>query len=199
MLFETLYKYTEEGIAFIDRKGTIVYYNKQMGELEGLSPKEVIGKHLWDMFPTFNPQNSTIMKVFDTGEPIINDEQYYLNKQGKKISAIITDIPIINKGEIIGVIEIARDMYRSKNLYDAINKIHEQQPIPKKNRQKKDSDLYTFDDFKTKDTRLLELIEKTKKLSVSDSNVLIYGETGTGKEIFAQSILVLVIEEMNHL
>ncbi len=188
LLFETIYNYIEEGIAFIDRNGTIIYYNRQMAELEGLEQEEVIEKHLWDIFPTFNPQNSTIMKAFNTGEPVINDEQHYLNNKGKKISAVVTDIPIVDRGEVIGVIEIARDIYKSKNLYDAINRIQGQEECPKKSSKEKALSLYTFDDFKTQDEQLLKLIERTKKISASDSNVLIYGETGTGKEIFAQSI-----------
>lgn len=35
---------------------------------------------------------------------------------------------------------------------------------------------------------MILLIEKVKEISTTDSNVLIYGETGTGKEIIAQSI-----------
>ena len=79
---------------------------------------------------TFNPK-TVIMKAFNTGEPVINDEQHYLNNKGKKISAVVTDIPIVDRGEVIGVIEIARDIYKSKNLYDAINRIQGQEECPK--------------------------------------------------------------------
>ncbi|KYO64334.1 Arginine utilization regulatory protein RocR [Thermovenabulum gondwanense] len=47
---------------------------------------------------------------------------------------------------------------------------------------------YTFNHIVGKSTAILKAIEKAKKIASSDSNVLIYGETGTGKEIFAQAI-----------
>ncbi|WP_353097725.1 sigma 54-interacting transcriptional regulator [Tissierella praeacuta] len=40
----------------------------------------------------------------------------------------------------------------------------------------------------TGDKNIIKLIEKVKRMARYESNVLIYGETGTGKEIFAQSI-----------
>ncbi len=46
----------------------------------------------------------------------------------------------------------------------------------------------TFGDIVGKSTALHELIDKAKAYSGYDSNLLIHGETGTGKEIFAQSI-----------
>lgn len=48
--------------------------------------------------------------------------------------------------------------------------------------------IYTFDKAIGKDPVFLEIVEYAKKISDSDSTILITGESGTGKEIFAQSI-----------
>ncbi len=48
--------------------------------------------------------------------------------------------------------------------------------------------LYTLDDFIGTDPAILELKKNIRKLAPQESNILIYGETGTGKEILAQSI-----------
>ncbi len=48
--------------------------------------------------------------------------------------------------------------------------------------------LYTLDDFIGADSAILELKKNIQKLAPQESNILIYGETGTGKEILAQSI-----------
>lgn len=47
---------------------------------------------------------------------------------------------------------------------------------------------YTFDDLKSQNSSILELIKIAKKLAKSSSTILILGETGTGKEILAQAI-----------
>lgn len=48
--------------------------------------------------------------------------------------------------------------------------------------------LYSFDDIITKNVKMTQAVELAKKISIKESSVLIVGETGTGKELFAQSI-----------
>ena len=47
---------------------------------------------------------------------------------------------------------------------------------------------YYFKDVIGSERRILETLETAKKFSRVDSNIFIFGETGTGKELFAQSI-----------
>lgn len=47
---------------------------------------------------------------------------------------------------------------------------------------------YTFDDIVGKSAGITMLKETARKMAYSDSAVLIYGQSGTGKELFAQSI-----------
>ena len=48
--------------------------------------------------------------------------------------------------------------------------------------------IYKFDDIIGENPELIKVKSLAKKIAVSGSSVLIYGENGTGKEIFAQSI-----------
>ncbi|MBP1744369.1 MAG: acoR [Firmicutes bacterium] len=48
--------------------------------------------------------------------------------------------------------------------------------------------VYNFDKIVSEDPKFLDTIEYAKKISRSKSTILITGETGTGKEVFAQSI-----------
>lgn len=47
---------------------------------------------------------------------------------------------------------------------------------------------YSFSDIVTQDSRMLDLVEKAKRFSQVPGAILVLGETGTGKELFAQSI-----------
>lgn len=47
---------------------------------------------------------------------------------------------------------------------------------------------YTFDDIITKNQKMKSIIELAKKASESDCSILIDGNSGTGKELFAQAI-----------
>lgn len=47
---------------------------------------------------------------------------------------------------------------------------------------------YNFNDIVTKNKEMLQLINQAKKAAYSDLNTVVYGETGTGKELLVQSI-----------
>jgi propionate catabolism operon transcriptional regulator len=47
---------------------------------------------------------------------------------------------------------------------------------------------YTFKDFLTFDENMVRTIDKAKRYSLVDGSIIIIGETGTGKELLAQSI-----------
>ena len=188
VLFDIITKNIDVGIAIIDKDGYLIYYNDAMGEIEGFDSNEVLNKHIFDLFPSVDMKNSSLFRCLNTGKPIYNDLQSYINKKGKKIYSIITDIPIIEDDKILGVVEFAEDINKIEKLHKSVNNWLS---YPKLNNLDSKIDrinYYNFDDFKTCDKSLLNLIEKVKRIASYGSNVLIYGETGTGKEIFAQSI-----------
>ncbi len=71
-------------------------------------------------------------------------------------------------------------MTQLKELSDKINALQ--------NISNKEVKGYRFNDIITNNKAMLNLIEKAKKASNSKASVLITGETGSGKELFAQSI-----------
>ena len=71
-------------------------------------------------------------------------------------------------------------------LYKAIEKVQLQKKV--KQLEKRISDKYSFDTIIGKSKALEQVIELAKKVAKTDSTVLLTGETGTGKEVFAQAI-----------
>ncbi len=179
--------YIEEGIHVIDKNGKTILYNLAMEEIEGLEAGQVIGNHLLDVFPSLNEETSTLLKVLKTGKTIKKYKQSYLNLKGKKISTINTTLPIIAHNNIIGAIEIAKNITKVSNLSEQILKLQQKLIEPDKN-NREIKNYYTFDNLIGKDKSFLKAISFAKRASRTSSSVLIYGETGTGKELFAQSI-----------
>jgi DNA-binding NtrC family response regulator len=71
-------------------------------------------------------------------------------------------------------------------LYKAIEKAHLQKKV--KQLEKRISDKYSFDTIIGKSKAIEQVIDLAKKVAKTDSTVLLTGETGTGKEVFAQAI-----------
>ncbi|RKD28010.1 arginine utilization regulatory protein [Caminicella sporogenes DSM 14501] len=187
-LLQNILQYIEEGIHVIDSKGKTIIYNSVMSEMEGLDKEQVIGKHILDVFPTLTEETSTLLKVLRTGKMIEEYKQSYLNLKGKKVSSINTTLPIINNGKVLGAIEIARNMTKVSQLSEQIinlrQKLNRNYNINKKNEKKH----YTFDNLIGQNKKFLKAIAFARRAAQTSSSVLIYGETGTGKELFAQSI-----------
>ena len=71
-------------------------------------------------------------------------------------------------------------------LYKAIDKIQLEKKV--KNLEKRISDKYSFDSIIGKSKAIENVISLAQKVAKTDSTVLLTGETGTGKEVFAQAI-----------
>lgn len=179
-LLDILIKYVEEGIHVIDSSGKTIIYNKAMEGLEGLEGVEVINKNLLEVFPSLNETTSTLYNVMNTGEPILDKYQNYVNKLGYNITAVNTTIPIKQNGAVVGAVEISRDFTKIIELYDKITNL-------RKNDINREGKL-TFESITGYSSNFLKAVENAKKASRSSSTVLIRGETGTGKEVFAKCI-----------
>lgn len=71
-------------------------------------------------------------------------------------------------------------------LYKALEKVNLQRKVQLL--EKRISDKYSFDSIIGKSKGLVQVINLAKKVANTDSTVLLTGETGTGKEVFAQAI-----------
>ncbi|OWY18190.1 sigma-54-dependent Fis family transcriptional regulator [Sphingobacteriales bacterium UPWRP_1] len=71
-------------------------------------------------------------------------------------------------------------------LYRAMDKVNLSKRVQQL--QKQVGDQYSFDNIIGKSKPILAAIDLAKKVAVTDTTVLLLGETGTGKEVFAQAI-----------
>jgi arginine utilization regulatory protein len=164
-----------DGVHVIDKNGKSIIYNKKMVELESMQKDEVLNKHLLDVFQFDKDGESTLLQALKQGKTITSLKQTYFNEKGKQITSINKTYPIIDDGQIVGAIEIANDVTKVERMI-------------RENMFKKENTRFTFDNIIGKSEAIQEVISTAKKASRTSSSVLIVGETGTGKELFAQSI-----------
>ncbi len=187
VILEKILYSIEEGVHVIDNQGKTLLYNDEMATLEEMNTKDVIGTSLLKLFPSLTEESSTLLRVLKTEKPIINKSQTYLNHEGKEITTINSTFPLYYKNEKIGALEIAKNITKIKKLSDQIQQLQDQLIEPIENTQKR-RNQYNFDYLIGKSSEFFKAINVARKASKTSSSVLIYGETGTGKEIFAQSI-----------
>lgn len=170
----------DEGIHIVDKEGNTIYYNKSMGRIEGISPGEMLGKRAFEFLKGVEEESSTLMNALKNKEQYVDVIQNYSSFHGKKITSINTTVPVISNGEAIGAVEISKDITHLKELNEKLCKL--QWTDGSANR------FYSFEDIIGESESIKAVINKSKRASLSSSSVLIYGETGVGKEVIAQSI-----------
>ncbi|MFY0545875.1 sigma-54 interaction domain-containing protein [Brevibacillus sp. H7] len=179
----------DEGIHVVDANGITIFYNHVAARLDGLTPEEVLGKPLLEVFPSLDKESSTLLRVIENGEPIYNQPQTYTNWKGMRVETINTTLPVRVGKRLVGAVEVAKDIRKLKELSERLLDLQAKVSKTKRTRQA-DSDgvSYHFDDIITANAAMIQVKERARRAARTSSPVLIYGETGTGKELFVQSI-----------
>jgi arginine utilization regulatory protein len=177
-----------EGVHIVDARGMTVFYNKAASKLDGMEIDEVMGVHVLEAFPSLTQKTSTLLNVLQTGKSIEEKQQSFMNRRGQRVLTVNRTIPLRVRGEVVGAAEISRDITQVKELSDQVIHLQEKMnPTPRRLTSKKQS-FYQFADIVTQNPVMLKEIEKAKRAAQTKSPVLVVGETGTGKELFVQSI-----------
>jgi len=183
-LIEILLNYVDIGIHIVDKDGVTLFYNKANSKLEGLNEDEVIGKNILDIFPSLTYETSTLLKVLKTKEPILNKLQVFLTYKGKEVTTLNTTFPLFYRGELIGAIELSRDITEIKKLSEIIIELQS------KNKKQKEFQIVKRDinDFKTSDENLKKKLKDIDNFKDLNTPILIIGESGVGKRLLAEII-----------
>lgn len=167
--YETIFNYTHDGIIAIDKKGKVEVVNKQADEILPLKNKPYEGRHIEEILP-----ETKLPSVLQSG----NKELDELMKIGNVI--INTNrVPIIIDGEVEGVVATFRDIESIRNS---------EQKIRSNLHRKGLASRYRFSDMIGESPSIRRAIRIAKSYAHTNSNILISGEIGTGKEMFAHAI-----------
>lgn len=169
-MHSTITKSAKEGILYVNHLGHIQISNKPACEMAGY--KSIKDKSVAEVFPFLSKSFSLALKQ----NKDIPSELHVL-KNGKQINVAFS--PVSVKGEVNGVVVNLDDITRIQELEGQIRR-----KLSEKGHRAK----YHFSDLIHESQMMKDVIEKSMRYADTESNIIIVGETGTGKEIFAQSI-----------
>lgn len=177
-----------EGVHIVDSQGVSIFYNQVMSKIEQMPEKTVVGERFEDAFFHMGLETSTICQALQTGQATVDQPQRYINASGKYIYTINTTVPVREAdGTPVAVIEVANDITQLSELSDKLAQLQAEAGKPASSGKGKIK-RYHFSDIIGSDPRFVKSVERAKRAARNDAPVFIYGETGTGKELFAQSI-----------
>ena len=172
-----IYNYFD-GIIVTDKNGIINYYVNFRTDIYNLRLNQIIGKSILEIHPELKEEDSTIMQVLKTGQPIYDRIEHLTTPHGDCMTNLCSTLPILENGEIVGAIDLSRGIDS-----DVQRKFIE---MPKASNQS--DSLYHVNDIVSASKKVNDLKSIISMVANTDSAVMICGETGTGKEMFAQSV-----------
>lgn len=186
-IIDALIELVDEGVYIVDKDGVGIHYNQAMSDMEKITVEEVLGRKFNEVFPEFSLGESTMFNALKKNKPTLKQEQTYKNLYGQEITTINSTIPIIVDGEPVAAVEVAKNITSIRKMSDTLLELQEEAISPIKH-TKSGIRKYTFENLIGENPKFKEVVDKAKKAAQVDASVFICGETGTGKELFAQSI-----------
>lgn len=188
--YETIIDDLNDGVLLTDKEGKIILYNRSMEELEGRKKDEMVGKKIWDAYGYNDETQSEHMNVYKTKTPIIDRYSAHAYNNGKPIYKSYSTLPIEKDGEIIGVYSISKNESKLRTLLSEIVELKRLSNYVGTDEQKtyNNGTRYNFLDIVGSNKNTKKVIEEAKAMAWLDNNILVVGDTGTGKEVFVQSI-----------
>jgi PAS domain S-box-containing protein len=170
--FDTILNSVADGVFTINSQSKITFMNEAAERITGYTRKEALGQNCYDIFRAdICLTRCALKETIGTKTQILNLPVTILNKEGKEIPISISTAVLKNeKGQIIGGVETFRDLSTLEAL------------------RKELSQRYSLEDIISKNHQIQEIFNILPNIAKSDSTVLIQGQSGTGKELFAKAI-----------
>ncbi len=170
-LMRTVLDSHHDGVLACDSNGYVVAANTQACRLlEGSDTpvSEMINRHIDEVLP-----QSGWKEVLGSGNAQDSMREFH------GLTTIMRCAPMNMDGQSAGLFFT---LQTARTIQDSDSKLRREM------KQKGFTAQYTFHDILVKDPQMQQRLILANKYAKTDANVLILGETGTGKELFAQSI-----------
>jgi len=178
--FFSVLDHLDDGVIIADTEGVIHFYNQAQSRIDGILPENALGLKVTDIYE-LNNRTSMIMQCALRRSAIKNRIFFYRTISGKVANTITSVYPLYDKKSITGIICFVKDYELLRRSMPAAAPYECRFELGNGTR-------FTFDDLIGSSTDFVRVKETARKAAASPSPIMIQGETGTGKELFAQAI-----------
>ena len=147
-------------------------FNRGAEEITGISRKEAIGRHCWEVFRSnMCEANCALKRTMKEGKSLVSTATYIINSKRKRIPITVSTSLLKNeKGKVLGGVETFRDHSLVEEL------------------RKELTSRFVIGDIVSRSSSMQRILNILPQVAESASTVLLEGETGTGKELLARAV-----------
>ncbi len=179
-----------DGITIINLEGEILFTAKLNSKLSSREEnRELVGRNFFEVYENLDPKSSTTIKAMELGLPVYVENQLLKARGQSGIRITSLSIPIKSGNRIVGAIDLSVEESGKEAETDRIDLNAADFPITDARRLfSRSSATFTVSDIIAVDEKMKKAREYIHVVAACSLPVMIYGETGTGKEVFAQAI-----------
>ena len=179
-LYEGVLNNILSGVLITDPDGYVIFFSDTYGKFLGMDPKAQIGKHTTDVI-----ENSRMHIVARTGVPEINHPHQIMGR-----NQIVQRIPIYINGKLAAVFGqvMFEDIKDVQILADKLNILESKVQLYEKELENLRASKYSCRNIVGSSQVMTELRRLAQRAAKVNSPVLLVGDSGTGKELFAHAI-----------
>lgn len=178
MKVKAIWEALKQGILLCDSEARIVYFNDSYARFIGKSLEEVRGMPIKDVRP-----GAVASQVIAEGKSV---ESVLRVEHGQEYFADV--YPVVEEGQITGSVSVVTSISDANCIKEKMLQLEKQEQLLRDRMAKTNGTHYSFDDIICRSPKTLETIARARKAAVHPVNILLQGESGCGKELFAQSI-----------
>lgn len=188
----TILENLRTAIYIVDGDGKLVFINDAALELEHFDKEVVMGKHLEDIYEYTVFQkgyDSPTLECVKTGVAIPEKNLEWYAQKSTVVNAFVSATPFTNEdGSWDGAFSTAENIDALRTRLNELGTFKKKTSFRLKTKQLKNGTSYVFNDIVGESDAMKSTVTIAKRFASKQAPVMIYGETGTGKELFAQSI-----------
>ena len=169
MMFRSVVDHVFEGIIAVDRNNLIRTFNPAAAQLLGRNPEDIIGQPVSRVLP-----EGRLSSILRSDESLTNEIVRIGNE-----NFVLNSAPMIREGQRLGTLVTFQ---AAQSITNAENRLRDRLRVSGYVAR------YHFKDILGDSIAIREAIRQAQRFARVDSNILLMVETGTGKELFAQSI-----------
>lgn len=169
---EIILESISDGVFTVDHEWRITSFNRAAEEITGIPRNEAIGRFCWEVFRSNMCEGDCALKrTMKEGKSFVNSSTYIVNSEGRRIPISVSTSLLKDADErVLGGVETFRDISVVEELRREL------------------SGCVQLGDMVSRSSTMRHIFGILEQVALSDSTVLIEGETGTGKEVLARAI-----------